>query len=316
MNSFIKACEVWTPTPDGSMLEFSSGLFGDATAFGAISRGMCFGRGEGLPGRAWEEGRPIMLKQLSGSYFRRGAAAEAAGLRCAVAMPVFVEERLSAVLVFFCGDAEASAGAIELWRNNPRVSTDMTLVDGHFGAGGGQLEGLSRDTYLPRGTGLPGMAWQRGAAVLIDDLGQSNRFLRGDDTTALGIKRGLAIPCPSQGDENHVLNFLSASATPIARRIESWAPNADGSALQRLFGFCEGEGALPAGDDGPSLASATGSIARAFASSVPQVNTDARTEPQGLGEAAAAASLGSLLAIPLVSDGSVGEVVVLYFDAP
>jgi GAF domain len=313
MNSFIKACEVWTPTPDASMLEFGAGLFGTATAFGNITRGMCFGRGEGLPGRAWDEGRPIVLKDLQHSYFRRGAAAAAAGIHAAVALPIFTEDRLSAVLVLFCADAMAAAGAIELWHNNPRVSTDMTLVDGHFGAGGEQLEALSRDTYLPRGSGLPGMAWQRGAAVLIDDLGQSPRFLRGEDTRALGIRRGLAIPCPSLGDDHHVLSLLSASATPIAQRIESWAPNADGSALQRLFGYCEHTGALPCGDEGPALAAATGSIARAFASAVPQVQADVATEPQGISAAAADAGLNSLLAIPLVSDGSVGEVVVLYF---
>lgn len=315
MKSFIKACEVWVPTSDDSMLELADGLFGEATAFAAITRGMCFGRGEGLPGRAWDEGRPILLKNLQNGHFRRGAAAAAAGIHGAVALPIFVDERLTAVLVLFWGDASvgAAAGAIELWHNDPRVSSDMTLVDGHFGAGGEELEALSHDTFLPRGSGLPGMAWQRGAAVLIDDLGQSQRFLRSGDTSALGIKRGLALPCPGLGDEHHVLSLLSATATPIATRIESWAPNADGSALQRLLGFCETEGALPCGDGGPTLAAATGSIAQAYASGVPQVQPDAVKEPQGIGEAAHRAGLGSLLALPLVCDAAVGEVVVLYF---
>lgn len=313
MDSFIKACEVWVPSADGSMLEYADGLFGEATAFAAITRAMCFGRGEGLPGRAWDEGRPIVLKDLTHGYFRRGPAAAAAGIHGAVALPIFIDDQLSAVLVLFCGDATAGAGAIELWHNDPRVSSDMTLVDGHFGAGGEQLEALSRDTFLPRGSGLPGMAWQRGAAVLFDDLGSAGRFLRGDDTRALGMQRGLAMPCSGLGDEQHVLCLLSAMATPVARRIESWAPNAPGSALQRLLGFCEVEGTLPVGDDGPTLAAATGSIARAFTSGVPQVQAGAAAEPQGIGESAAGAGLGSLLALPVVSDGAVGEVVVLYF---
>lgn len=313
MTSFIKACEVWVPGADPSLLEFSDGLFGEARALGHVTRGMCFGRGEGLPGRAWDEGRPIVLKDLQHSYFRRGAAAAAAGIHAAVALPLFADDHLNAVLVLFCAEPGAAAGAIELWHNNPRVSTDMTLVDGHFGAGGEQLEALTRDASLPRGIGLPGMAWQRGAAVLIDDLGRSSRFLRAEETRALGIRRGLALPCPSLGDDQHVLNLLSAPATPIARRIESWAPNADGSALQRLFGHCEHLGDLPCGDDGPALAADTGCIARAFASAVPRVSADAAAEPQGLGAAAREAGLGSLLAIPLFSDGGVGEVVVLYF---
>ncbi len=106
MNSFIKACEVWVPDTTGGVLELAGGLFGSATAFAAVSRTLCFGRGEGLPGRCWDEGRPIVLKQLADSYFRRAAAARDAGIHCAVAVPVFLREELRAVLVLFCGRAD------------------------------------------------------------------------------------------------------------------------------------------------------------------------------------------------------------------
>lgn len=311
MSSFIKAAEVWVPTPDRSMLEFGGGWFGDASAFGAISREMCFGRAEGLPGRAWDEGRPIVLKQFEGSTFRRTAAARAAGLTCAIAVPVFVCDDLTAVLVFFCGDDAAHAGAIELWRNDPRVTTDMTLVDGYFGGQVAALEELTRDTYLPRGSGLPGLAWQRGAAVMIDDLAQSSRFLRGKEASELGMTRALAIPCSTPGTQNYVLSFLSAAGTPIAQRIESWAPDEGGTSLQRLFGYCEVEGALQALENGLPLA-AGGAIAKAYASGVAAVNEVAASEP-GVGAAAREAGLESLVAVPVTVDGAVSEVVVLYF---
>ena len=302
MNSFIKACEIWTPSKDRSMLEFSAGLFGNATAFAAQSRAMCFGRDEGLPGRAWESGHPIMLTQLSGGYFRRAAAAAAADIHCAVALPIFLFDTLTCVLVFFCGASHQGAGALELWHNDPRVSTDMSLVDGHFGAGGEALEALARDTYLPRGTGLAGLAWQQGAAVLIDDLGQSTRFLRGDSTDAIGIKRGLAIPCSALNEHHYTLNFLSASLAPIAHTIESWGAVAEGSGLQRLFGFSESQGALPAGDDGPTLALESDScIVAAFKTGIAQV-----ADLPGAGESV------SLIAIPVIADGQVNEVVTLY----
>ena len=76
MNTFIRATEVWLPSADRTLLEFGGGLFGGATHFAAISRQMCFGRGEGLPGQAWDEGRPILLKQFEGSNYRRTAAAK------------------------------------------------------------------------------------------------------------------------------------------------------------------------------------------------------------------------------------------------
>ena len=71
MKTFIRVVEVWVPDADGTLLEFGGGLYGNTRGFGAVSRRMCFGRGEGLPGQAWDQGRPIMLKQLDGSYFRR-----------------------------------------------------------------------------------------------------------------------------------------------------------------------------------------------------------------------------------------------------
>ena len=110
MNTFIRAIETWVPSNDRSILEFGSGMYGKATRFAAISRELCFGRGEGLPGQAWEAGHPVVLKQFQGSYFRRTAAALAEGMTCGIAVPIFAGEFLTSVVVFFCGDDDAHAG--------------------------------------------------------------------------------------------------------------------------------------------------------------------------------------------------------------
>ena len=314
MNTFIRATEVWVLSADRLLLEFAGGLFGPAKHFAAISRQMCFGRGEGLPGQAWEEGRPILLKQFEGSNFRRTTAAKAAGLACAVAIPIFVGDALTAVLVFFCAAEAADLGAIELWRNNPRVTTDMTLVDGRYGERAQALEALSRETFLPRGTGLPGMAWQRGSAVFIEDLGSSSRFLRGETAVDAGVHRGLAIPCPTRANENHVLTLLAAAKTPIALRIESWAPDATDRQLQRVFGFCEVEGKLQTAPEAVALASTEpGCVARAFASGVPALADIAAAEPGSVGASAGVCGANSLVAVPIVSEGTSAETLVLYF---
>ena len=119
LKTFIRATEIWLPSSDGLLLEFGGGLFAGAAHFAAISRAMCFGRAEGLPGSAWEEGRPILLKQFEGSNFRRTAAAKAAGLGCAVALPMFLGDRLTSVLVFFCSDNAAQGGALEQRKAQP-----------------------------------------------------------------------------------------------------------------------------------------------------------------------------------------------------
>jgi hypothetical protein len=315
--TFIKAAEVWVPSDDGALLELSAGAFGDARRFASLSRSMCFGRGEGLPGRAWDEGRPILLRQFEGSYFRRTAAAQAAGLTCGIAMPIFLQDALTAVLVMFCGHVPEQAGALELWHHDPRVTTDMQLVDGAYGPSTLAFEAISHETHLPRGVGLPGLAWQRGEAVFVEDLAASGgRFLRGEQAAEAGMLRGLALPVGSRLEDRHVVSFLAGAALPLAQRIERWVPDESKTRLRRVYAFSELHG-------GSSLVEAelpvergageaVGSIAQAWASGVPAINEHPKTEPGA--PAAAAAGLGAtaLVAIPVVWEGAVVEVVALY----
>ncbi len=252
--SFIRIAEIWLPDQDQTLLAFGGGLFGPAQGFADATRSLHFGMGEGLPGQAWAEGRPILLKDFDSPHFRRTAAAQDAGLSCAIALPIFVSKALKAVVVLFGGSANARAGAIELWHNSPRVTTDMTLVDGYYGTASDSFEILSKDTFLPRGTGLPGLAWQRGAAVFMEDLGASPRFLRGATAAEAGITRGLGLP----------------------------------------FGFCETQGSLLASPADPiALDSPHNPLASAFLTGVPATGED-------------------MIAIPVVADGEITEVLALY----
>ncbi|MFY9514011.1 MAG: GAF domain-containing protein [Rubrivivax sp.] len=244
MRTFIRAAEFWLPDARRGQLEYGGGLHRPGSQMARASRDMVFGRGEGLPGRAWDEARPLVLHGFEGSYFKRTAAAQADGLRCGIALPLFLGEYLSAVAVFFCGDDDDQAGAIEVWHNDPATSKDMTLADGHYGRTADTFEYLSRRTSFRPGTGLPGMAWQRRAPVFLPDLGRSSGFLRSDSAVKVGINRGFAIPSLSPTGQQHVLAFLSALGTPIARRVEVWQP--DGDRLYLASGFCEQAGLLGA----------------------------------------------------------------------
>lgn len=250
--TFIRVVEAWVPDADGSLLEFGGGWFGGATRFRAATEKLCFGKGEGLPGQAWEQGQPIVLKDLENSYFRRGAAARAEGLTCGIALPLFDGERLQAVVVLFCGDDEAHAGAIELWRC-PAGEHDMRLVDGYYGTTGDTFEFISRATAFRRGTGLPGQAWERAAPVFLPDLGKGSGFLRVDGALKVGINRGFAIPCPTLDGSSQVIAFLSALATPIALGVQLW----DTGGCR--FAFREPGGESPAPAESPLAAQALAS---------------------------------------------------------
>lgn len=317
MKTFIRIAEVWTPTEDGASLELSSGLFPEASAFEAITRQMIFARGEGLPGRAWEAGHPLMMRELQGSYFKRAAAAKAIDLVCAVACPVFRGDALQCVVVLLMGGAASSVGSVELWRHDARVSSDMTLVEGYFGSGeqAAELEALTRDGWLPRGAGAPGLAWQKGETVCIGDIARSKRFLRREAALAIGIERALALPCCNRGTASWVLALLSAPGTPIARRVEVWsAPAGDTGALVRTAGFCETAGELPTGTGTVHALDTLGAVGTAWRTGVaqagaelPHPDTPADTpSPKASGATA-------VLALPVLLDDVVNEVVALYF---
>jgi hypothetical protein len=299
--TFIRVVEVWVPDASGSLLELGGAWYGSATRFGAMSRQMCFGRGEGLPGQAWELQRPVVLKAFEGSAFRRTAAAHADGLSCGIALPVFDGAALKAVLLIFCGDSETQAGAIELWRHQPDQSKDMALDDGYYGSTGNAFEFISRRTAFRQGTGLPGLAWESGLPVFMDDLGKGGRFLRADSAQKVGINRGFAIPCATPGPDVYVMAFLSALATPLVRRFETWLPDAAGTHLLRREGFCELEGVLDTGPASDRIDAGQGPLGRALASGVPAV-----------GESTVA-GMASLVALPVLHAGQVVAVVAWHF---
>jgi hypothetical protein len=314
--TFIRAAEVWLPSEDGSLLEFGAGAFGTARRFAALSRSMCFGRGEGLPGRAWDEGRPLLLRQFEGSYFQRTAAARAAGLSCAIAMPIFVGGGLKAVLVVFCGHLPGRPDALELWHADPRVTTDMTLVDGAYGDGLPDFEAASRETYLPRGTGLPGLAWQHGEAQFMEDLVASPaRFVRAEQAAEAGMRRGLGIPLGARTEGGYVVTFLAGAELPLAQAIERWTPNDDRTRLVRLLAFSEQHGGRSKVSAELTLSGGMahgGAIERAWTTGVPAINDSPSTEPGAPAAVAAAIGSTALLAVPVALDDGVVEVIALY----
>jgi PAS domain S-box-containing protein len=71
-------------------------------AFKSASRGLRLAREEGLPGRAWASGEPVWISDvLTESNFPRKEAAEACGLRAAIAYPAIGRGQTLGVLEFF-----------------------------------------------------------------------------------------------------------------------------------------------------------------------------------------------------------------------
>src|SRR6188768_1851197 len=238
VKTFIRVVELWVPDRTRTRLEFGGALCGDEFAeFRALSENTLFAFGEGLPGKAWATGHPIVLTEFANSYFKRTDEAKEAGLTCGVALPVFAGEFLTGVLVLFCGDDDKHVGAIELWHNDLQVSHEMGLVDGYYGTAD-MFEFNSRHTKFPRGFGLPGRTWKAAMPLIIQSLHDSKRFLRWEEASEIGINCGVGIPYRTSAERTWVVTFLSAQATPIAARFEIWVPNESRSALVFQSGDC------------------------------------------------------------------------------
>ncbi|XDB00383.1 GAF domain-containing protein (plasmid) [Sulfitobacter sp. LCG007] len=301
VRTFIEVTEVWIP--EGDRLVLGAGSYGALDAFAAASGKESFAKGEGLPGKAWAEARPVVLKGFEGSYFKRTDAAKAAGLTSAVAVPVFDGSTLRAVLVTLCGDDENRTGAIEVWSEADGL---LTLDDGYYGAAK-HFEWVSQHTQFPRGQGLPGGVWAANTPVLMRDLGSGYRFIRAESAGKAGLTNGLGLPVPVPGGKTYVLTLLSALGTPLARRFEIWDARAAkvGSANDAVLtdGICAREGALWDEDNPRRVSAWQGPIGKVLGSGLPVLES---------GVPGLAAGYGSLTALPIYSRGELAHVVAWY----
>lgn len=298
---FIAVAEVWVPR--GDVLVHAQGHYGALQTFAAASGRESFQKGEGLPGKAWAEGRPVVLKAFDGSYFKRTEAAKEAGLTSAVAIPVFAGAELKAVLVVLCTDDAQRTGAIEVWAEKDGL---MMLEDGYFGAAR-HFEWVSQHIHFPRGQGLPGGVWAARTPMLMRDLGSGYRFVRSESAGKAGLTTGLGLPVPVPGNAAYVLTLLTARGTPIARRFEIWDARAAkvGSAggAVMIDGICARDGRLW-DEDSPATAKVwEGPVGTVLGQGLPLVIG---------GNPALTAGYDTLVALPIHQGGELAFVVAWY----
>lgn len=300
VRTFIGASEVWIPQ-DGRLVH-GGGDYGSHNQFASISERVSFAKGEGLPGKAWAEARPVVLKEFDNSYFARTEAAKAAGLTSAVAIPVFDKTDLKAVLVVLCSDSENRIGAVEVWEESDGV---LSLNDGYYGAAK-EFEFVSKHTQFPRGQGLPGGVWASSTPILMRDLGSGYRFVRAESAGKAGLTTGLGMPITVPGPKTYVLTLLSALETPIARRFEIWdgrSVKAGGGEAVLIDGICERDGPLWSEEQERRISAWEGPVGKALGSGLPVV------ERGGPGTA----GFDTVVAMPIHGSGEVAYVVAWYF---
>lgn len=309
---FIRATEIWVPSADGSTIDLQSGLYGELDYFAAVSRGMRFDYGEGLPGKVWETGKPMILRDLANSYFVRKEAAMTEGLSCAVALPTFVEGALASVTILFCGDDRFRKGALELW-GLCEGQRELSLIDGYFG-NAAAFEQEARTMGFARGSGVPGRVWASGRPVILTSLAADEGFMRSDAADVLGLDRAVGLPCQSLDGEPFVLALVSANGSPVAGRLEHWERQPDGSGFRFRAGYCETADALHEIHKDVLIPEDIGPFGRACRRGVALVDEDLATDVENVtAVSAVAAGMKSMVVFPLQGPEQFDAVVAWYF---
>ncbi|PPC92079.1 MAG: GAF domain-containing protein [Methylobacter sp.] len=305
MKTFIKVTEIWRPSPDRARLEFSAGLYGELSEFKAVSEKKTFAFDEGLPGKAWAAGHPLILTEFDNSYFKRTQIAKKAGLTCGIAIPIFAGEFLTAVVVFLCGDDEHHAGAIEVWSNIETESNALRVTDGYYGSLT-EFEKTSKSLTMMKGYGLPGEVWQRGMPILIEDMGSSSTFVRADDAKKTGISTALAIPVSVISGRVYIMSFLSAKATPIARRLQIWIPDEQRQHLICQAGYSKQGDNLAELFEAVVIPKGEGVLGRVWLTGVPVISGAPN-------QAHIDGRLSAMLTIPVIENGNLKAIVTFLF---
>jgi len=308
MNTFIKVTEIWIPDKERTQLEFGSGLYGALTDFKAASEQQHFAYDEGLPGKAWAAGHPIVLTRFEHSYFKRTAAAQQAGLTCGIALPIFSGDFLMAVVVFLCGDDKNDAGAIEVWCNDPGIQDSLHVMDGYYGKLKG-FESISRSVTMPKGQGIPGIAWETGMPVLVEDIGRVHELIRSADAQQAGITTVLGIPVLNGREQTYVMSFLSAKATPIAKRIQIWIPDEQGKQLVCRQGYSKNSNNLAEIFETITVNKGEGALGRVWLTGMPVISGNREESEYNI----ELDSLSSMLAIPVIEQGRLKAIVTFLF---
>jgi len=304
MKNFIKATEIWVPNSDKTELFLESGVYGENKELETYSKDMIFKYNDGLPGKAWAKKQPIILTDLSESFFKRTEIVTSLGLTCAIAMPIFNGAYLNAVVVFFCGDSEDHAGAIEVWKASVDRINEMELINGYYGTME-EFAWISKSIKIMKGQGLPGNVWKNKQPIIMN-LSESATFMRSKKAIKEGITTALGIPAWVDEEDGFVMTFLSAKGTPIARRFEIWIPNEETRTLSFSTGYTHGDKDLKALYSNVNLEKDTSIIGHTWKRGMP-ILTQLKNNPY------APKDCDNILSIPVIQNGYCKAVIAFYF---
>jgi PAS domain S-box-containing protein len=202
----------------------------DPAGFDTLSREVVLRRGVGLPGRAWELGRPVWLADVTHEEnFPRVDAARRTGLRAAIAFPALADGEVLAVFEFFGQDVRPP-------------DRDLILLMGGLGRRIGEfLKALRGTEALRESEARKGaiLASALDCVITIDHEGRVIEFNRAaeqtfgyrqDDVVGRELAELIVPPALRERHRHALRRYLETGRSAIlGRRVELMGLRVDGS---------------------------------------------------------------------------------------
>lgn len=161
------AIEVWNRSEEEA-LRLAAGYYGGLPEMEAVSRGLEFQRGQGLPGVVWEVQRPCVMADIGQSAaFFRSESARLGRLTSALGIPCSFGQDGVSVLCLLSSSVCPIARRYEIWvQANGEERLWQAFAVGEDGAWGEHDE----DVRLERGDGVLGRVWESGEPLACEEL--------------------------------------------------------------------------------------------------------------------------------------------------
>lgn len=222
--SCLKGIEIWKPESDSQALVLEQGAYRDAAGFKQVSAGISFCRGEGLPGRIWQQQTPMFMRELIKTEFLRAAEASIAGMTTALGFPIFCNEEVQSVVVLLLETKRDSKATFESWRVDPD-SQQLRLIGGTYINCEG-LRRLSEFIHLPIGEGIAGVTAANARPYVSCHPSEDRNAVRGLAIEAQDLSTVIGIPLTDSGAIiSDVFLCMNSRSEPVFNFIQIWKPN-------------------------------------------------------------------------------------------
>ncbi|MEP3478992.1 MAG: LuxR C-terminal-related transcriptional regulator [Fuerstiella sp.] len=222
--SCLKGIEIWEPESDAHALGLSQSVYRDAAGFEQVSAGIKFCRGEGLPGRIWQQQTPMFMRELIKTEFLRTAEANIAGMTTALGFPIFCDEQVQSVVLLLLETRRDSKATFESWRVDPD-SQKLRLIGGTYINCDG-LRRLSEFIHLPVGEGICGVTAANARPYVSCHPAEDRNAVRGLAIEAQDLSTVVGIPLTDSGAAiSDVFLCMNSRSEPVFNFVQTWKPS-------------------------------------------------------------------------------------------